>query len=445
MSEEGEQKKLKDYSNVVDAKIPEYLEPVRKDHSQLQDALQKLLALEKKTRLAADVSSSVKLCNAIIDICHELKDWKALSEHITLLCKRRAQLKKVHETLIQRATEWIKDTPDDKTKREFIDTLRTVSAGKMFVELERARMTRILAEMEEADGKLNEAADVLQEVQVETIGAMKVREKAEILLEQVRLCLAKKDYIRAEIISKKVSTKALEADDMQDLKLKYYNLMITFYKHNGDYLSICKSYKAIYDTKSVQDDPVQWREALKNVIIFLVLSPFDSEVSDLLHRVKLEKKLQELNTPRLVLELFTTDELMAWPLPSEEEWTRDPIFADSEEGKKRYSDLKKRSVQHNIRTIAKYYHRITSARLAELLSLDADATEDFLSELVSSKQLYAKIDRKEGIITFTRKQTANTLLNEWSSDIGSLLGLVEKTCHLINKEYMVKEHQSSSD
>ena len=40
--------------------------------------------------------SSVKVCNAIIDICHELKEWKTLAEHITLLCKRRAQLKKVN-------------------------------------------------------------------------------------------------------------------------------------------------------------------------------------------------------------------------------------------------------------------------------------------------------------------------------------------------------------
>ena len=52
-------------------------------------------------------------------------------------------------------------------------------------------------------------------VQVETIGVMKIREKAEILLEQVRLCLAKKDFIRAEIISNKVNTKALEGNDMQ--------------------------------------------------------------------------------------------------------------------------------------------------------------------------------------------------------------------------------------
>jgi hypothetical protein len=36
---------------------------------------------------------------------------------------------------------------------------------------------------------------------------MEKKEKVDFILEQMRLCLAKKDYIRCQIISKKVSTK----------------------------------------------------------------------------------------------------------------------------------------------------------------------------------------------------------------------------------------------
>lgn len=36
------------------------------------------------------------------------------------------------------------------------------------------------------------------------------REKLEFLLEQMRLCLAKNDYIRTQIISKKINIKAFE-------------------------------------------------------------------------------------------------------------------------------------------------------------------------------------------------------------------------------------------
>ena len=47
-------------------------------------------------------------------------------------------------------------------------------------------------------------------VQVETYGSMEKREKVEFILEQMRLCLAKKDYIRTQIISKKISPKYFE-------------------------------------------------------------------------------------------------------------------------------------------------------------------------------------------------------------------------------------------
>lgn len=53
---------------------------------------------------------------------------------------------------------------------------------------------------------------------------MKKQEKVELILEQMRLCLAKKDYIRTQIISKKINTKFFDDDkpEIQELKLKYY-------------------------------------------------------------------------------------------------------------------------------------------------------------------------------------------------------------------------------
>lgn len=44
----------------------------------------------------------------------------------------------------------------------------------------------------------------------------------ELILEQMRLCLAIKDYIRTQIIAKKINPKFFEESDTQDLKLKFY-------------------------------------------------------------------------------------------------------------------------------------------------------------------------------------------------------------------------------
>ena len=42
---------------------------------------------------------------------------------------------------------------------------------------------------------------------------MEKKEKVEFILEQMRLCLAKKDFVRTQIISKKINTKYFEDVD----------------------------------------------------------------------------------------------------------------------------------------------------------------------------------------------------------------------------------------
>jgi len=203
----------------------------------LPSVLANLLALEKKTRLAADAKSTVVVCQAILQACWDCKptDWAALNAHLSILTKRRAQLQKAVEAVIQLGAKFVKQidasTPDGEARqRELIETLRTVSAGKMFVELERAQLTAILAAQEEKAGRVREAADILQEIQVETIGSMDVQEKANYLLEQVRLVLAKRDYVRTEIIAKKLAVKQFNEPDAktdpkwQEIKIKYYKV-----------------------------------------------------------------------------------------------------------------------------------------------------------------------------------------------------------------------------
>lgn len=88
-----------------------------------------------------------------------------------------------------------------RSKLKLIDTLRTVTEGKIYVEVERARLTKILANIREADGDIVGAANVMEELLVETYGTMAKREKVELILEQMRLCLAKEDLVRAQIIA----------------------------------------------------------------------------------------------------------------------------------------------------------------------------------------------------------------------------------------------------
>ena len=100
------------------------------------------------------------------------------------------------------------------------------------------------------------------------------------------------------------------------------------------------------------------------------------------------------------------------------------------------STFHRRVTEHNIGVVAQYYARITMERLSVLLELDIASTEEQLCEMVCAKQVYARIDRPRGIITFSKPKSANELLNGWSFDIASLLTKLEGTCHLIHKENM---------
>ncbi len=72
--------------------------------------------------------------------------------------------------MVQEAMTYVDKTPNQETKLELIQTLRTVTEGKIFVEVERARVTLILAKIKEGEGKIVEACDILQELQVRRAG-----------------------------------------------------------------------------------------------------------------------------------------------------------------------------------------------------------------------------------------------------------------------------------
>ena len=283
--------------------------------------------------------------------------------------------------------------------------------------------------------------------QVETVGSMEAPEKIDFLLEQMRMCLDNHDYVRAELTAEKVSKKMLLLPEHQERKLSYHRLMIRFYQKKGAYLNCCKSYRAIFDTPVVQADAAQWQDALAHAAIYLLLAPFDNEMSDMLHRIKAEKRLDDLASCKRAYTLFTTTELCAWPLPFEAEWQAHPVFTVAAsagvlaDGAARWALLRTRVVQHNIRVISAYYARITTPRLAELLGLDEATAEEYLSEVVSSKQLVAKIDRPAQIITFAKAPTPATTLNAWAADVQKLLTLVDESCHMINTEPMLHARQ----
>nr|XP_045584435.1 26S proteasome non-ATPase regulatory subunit 12-like [Procambarus clarkii]XP_045584436.1 26S proteasome non-ATPase regulatory subunit 12-like [Procambarus clarkii]XP_045584437.1 26S proteasome non-ATPase regulatory subunit 12-like [Procambarus clarkii] len=432
-----------DYSTTCDEKIPA-AQQMAKD-GRVQEAVDSLMVLEKQTRTGADAHSTSRVLVAVVEICYEAGEWNLLNETVVTLTKKRSQIKMAVTKMVQKCCEYVDKTPDKESKLKLMDTLRTVTAGKIYVEVERARLTHKLAMMKETEGDITEAATILQELQVETFGSMERKEKVEMILEQMRLCLLKKDFVRTQIISKKISTKFFDTEEVDDLKLKFYNLMIELDSHESSFLSICRHYRAIYDSKSVQENEVEKKRVLKHVVLFIILAPYDNEQSDLLHRIKEDKTLEDIPQYRDLLQLFVTAELIKWSrlcdvYEAELRSEATTVFPNNEEGNDRWTKLKNRVVEHNIRMMAKYYTRIHLKRMAELLDLSVKESEEFLCQLVVSGTVIARMDRLEGVVNFGTTPEHSQLLNSWSDSLHHLMALVNKTTHLINKEEMVHKH-----
>eukprot|EP00747_Dinoflagellata_sp_TGD_P161740 gnl/TRDRNA2_/TRDRNA2_178557_c0_seq1.p1 gnl/TRDRNA2_/TRDRNA2_178557_c0~~gnl/TRDRNA2_/TRDRNA2_178557_c0_seq1.p1 ORF type:complete len:464 (+),score=166.53 gnl/TRDRNA2_/TRDRNA2_178557_c0_seq1:87-1478(+) len=407
----------------------------------IDEAVEEVLVLEKKTRTSSDGISTAKLICCVCKLFFESNNWQKLREHIVVLAKKRGQLKRAITDMVHLAMSWLEGLDKEK-KLELINTLNEVTDGKIFVEVEKARLTQMLAKMKEDEGNIEEAANLMQEVQVETFGAMDRTEKTKYILNQMRLVLAKKDYVRTQIVSKKINPKLLEAEDFQELKIEYYQYMVRYWLHEGKHLDVSKCYLAIFNTAVVQADEGRWKPALTAHAAYLVMAIFDNEQSDMLAKLDLmeAKKLEKVPEFMRLVKLFLRKELASWPLPDEAALKAHEVFQESPHagGAERWELLRKRVVQHNIQVISGYYDQITTNRLQELLGLGAKETESELSELVCSKFVHAKIDRPAGYVKFGQKVECIDRLNDWSSSIAKMLDLTENTCHLIQKEQMIQ-------
>ncbi|KAL5703503.1 26S proteasome non-ATPase regulatory subunit 12 A [Ranunculus cassubicifolius] len=429
----------------------------------LDAQIEKLLIKEKESRQKEDVSGTRKAVIDIVQLCYEAKAWKTLNDQIILLSKRRGQLKQAVTAMVQQAMQYIDVTPDLETKVELIKTLNSVSAGKIYVELERARLIKKLAKIKEGQGLIAEAADLMQEIAVETFGAMAKTEKIAFILEQVRLCLDRPDYVRAQILSRKISPRVFEVDpskekkkpkegdnmveeapvdipSLLELKRIYYELMIRYHSHNSDYLEICRCYKAIYEIPSVKEDPSQWTPVLRKICWYLVLAPHDPMQSSLLNSTLEDKNLSEIPHFRMLLKQLVTMEVISWTTlwdTCKSEFENEKNMLGGPLGDKAADDLKQRIIEHNILVVSKYYSRITVERLASLLCLTIQETEKHLSDMVVSKALVAKVDRPMGTVSFQTAKDSNEVLNSWAINLEKLLELVEKSCHQIHKETMI--------
>lgn len=311
------------------------------------------------------------------------------------------------------------------------------------VELERARLTmQKCSVLENEKNDILAAAESLKDFQVETYGAVPHREKTHYILEQMRIFLTTTDstfFTRAKIRSGHIGKKSLGR--YPDLALKYHQLVIEIRHHEEEYFDMAQ---ALLKVREVADNQKLRDQSATEAVFACILAKFSTEQYALLEELSKDQKLEEIDACRKLLHLFTTHEIIVWPFEDADLRTFVEDFKFSTEYGSQdglVDAFRVRTIQHNIRVVSRYYTDIQMGRLAQFLGVDMAEMEKQLSDMVVAGDVFAKIDRLEQSIRFTKKLNANERVNLWREGVDKVVHMVEKTCHEIHRETLLQEQR----
>jgi 26S proteasome regulatory subunit N5 len=149
----GQIEEKADLSAETDAKLEQSQTLVQA--GQLPEALVLLAALEKRCRVGNDNTSLARVCEASLKFCKEAGDEEALLTTLETLSTRRSQKTAAIKALVHTAIPWCVVLPytplpvttaeQKVTRDKLVEALRVITDGKIFLEKERAQLTRALA------------------------------------------------------------------------------------------------------------------------------------------------------------------------------------------------------------------------------------------------------------------------------------------------------------
>lgn len=410
-------------------------------------ALEELIMLEKKFRIAGDAISIGRILVAIVQIHYEHTKFDELNEAVvTFGTKKHLQSEQAVGEMIRECCK-ISDEIDEIQRVKLLETLKLVTAGKLYSELERVKICKELSSIRKSDGELTKAIAVLEDLKIDTITSLEKKERVRIILQMMELLVETHDYVKCMIVAKKINKQYLDSQpELEEQKLKFYKLMIIIDK-SENYIETSRHYQAMLNTQTMENDAAQRREVLSHAIIFCILSSFDNEKCDMMERLIRHKFIDEIPSFKEFLKEFKTHELIYWyDLKSKfkEDLTQLQMFdVNTAEGLKFWKDLRTATIEHNIKVFAKYYERAYLSHISEHLDINVDETEKHLCNLIVNKSIKAKIDRPSGIVTFSKKTSTHVkpteshrgeMLDEWLDQIEVLMKKIEHTSHLISKE-----------
>jgi len=380
-------------------------------------AIESLHGLERQTRIAKDDNANCIVCSRVVSLCVSERRWSDLGTNVATLAKRRGYSRRAITAVVTASMEALDGIGDEGARLALVKILRDVTEGKIFVEVERARLTRLLVLDLEAQGDLGEAMNLLQDLRLEILTSMDEGERIGLMLYQFRLCLECGDSLRASLCAEKITDQRVKDAALQR---EFLELLIRYHtEFTRDFLATAEAWHRVFAIGGEGD-------ALMRAIVAAVLAPHSPAQLRFCNDLRQLKELALLPAAKGLLDVFMGTDFVPWA-------EFEPRFAQVIDAETR-DVMRQRVIEHSLRVAATYYTNVRLARLAELEQITVDELEERIIDMVFSEDFYARIDRPRGVITFKKLQKAGELADDFAANVVQLCRLVDQAHSLIEKE-----------
>ena len=417
--------------------------------------------MKKATRLENEYEKNRNICKKILDTIYERKDFQNYLKLFEYLTQRRNQSRESIISMVKHnINEILPNLKNNKDSSDLLNTIIKVTEGKIFVEYEYSQAIRKMTEVHLMNNQIDDAAKLIQDVQIEAFGSLENDYKIDYILFQMQVLIEKGDFVRTLIVSNKIKRNHLDDEGIELLKIRFFRLMILYYMHEKNYLETSKCYKTLYDfIKSINEKLVDvekknleikpkvidnyiqaqkdnnLQQIFENYILFLSICPPELETKNMLNEllIKYKKDLDKNKTLLYIVEKRLSDDII---LIDNNLFNR---FKDFEIFKKNPELIKlfrKYWIQHDLSIFEKFFAKIHIQRISKMTLVPDDEIESEIADMVINNYIYARINRIEKIVNFRKETDHHDVLDNFNYDMASLLTKIEETCHIINKEYL---------
>ncbi|TBU09793.1 putative non-ATPase regulatory subunit of 26S proteasome [Hamiltosporidium tvaerminnensis] len=411
--------------------------------------MDELLNQEREARSQNDQERMIIVYKKIMENC------KSDIERIQickLLGKRKGLIKPAFKNLISYLIEIF--TNQTSSKEILIDLLEKflseVINGKIFLEEERICVTNLLKKTYESKKAYLSALNSIL-IPIETFSTVQEKSIIEYQLEQLRLSNFVQDWIKGDIIIKKIRMRYFKETNDLEMERLFYQRANDFYIGQEKFLEVSEKFRLLknfknelgtvnfkinFDKENYENDESR-KYKMENVILssfFCIIALYENERENFYKRreILLKSNLEDdynLIEIKEILKIFLSSDIITY----ENLKNIFKIFPFANI----YNEKIINSInEHNFFVVQKYFKTISLNQLSSIINMSVEECVSKICFMVNNNLIDCKIDQRKEMVQFKIPKV------EWKESVGCVLNRLVKANYLIHNEIIENEEES---